>query len=121
ELPKASATSTAKVDRVSGKLATECTPPDAIDTVTGGGISAEVSPSDPAYQRWQPPVAALAASLGLATGGLPTAKDDVHKCSDVKPTVSIAVTPNSGSAFAITANVTSGTFTANKLILLYNG
>ena len=121
ELPKASATSTAKIDKVSGKLATECTPPDAIDTVTGGGISAEVSPSDPAYQRWQPPVAALAASLGLATGGLPTAKDDVHKCSDVKPKVSITVTPNSGSTFAVTANVTSGTFTANKLILLYNG
>ena len=121
EMPKASSSQSAKVDKVSGKLATDCTPPDAIDTVSGGGISAEVSPNDPAFQRWNPPVAALAASLGLAGGGLPTQKDDVHKCSDAKPTISISVSPNSGSSFTITAKVTSGTFPANKLILLYNG
>lgn len=119
--PKANTGASARVDKVSGKLATDCTPPDAIDTIYSGGITAEVSPNDPAYRNWQPPVAALAARLGMSTGGLPTAPDDVHQCSDAKPNISISVSPNSGSNFTISASVTSGTFPANKLLLLYNG
>lgn len=114
-------TQTAKIDKVSGKLATACTPDAAIETVTGGGISAEIPPSDPAYMRWQAPVAALARTLGYSAGGgaIPTTNDDLHNCSDTKPTVSVSAT-NSGGGLSITATVTSGTHTANKLVIKFD-
>lgn len=99
----------AKIDKVSGKLATDCTPPQAVDTAYSSEIHAEIPATDPAYSRWEPPVAGLAASLGYAQGGtLPTEKDDVHSCSDTKPSVSLTATGT--GPIHITASVTPGTF-----------
>lgn len=117
-----SQTTTGKIDKVSGKLATDCTPADAIQEVTAGQITAEIPKTDPSFARWQAPVAALAVSIGYSSGGnLPTDKDDVHNCSDAKPSVTLIVTPPSGSTFTITANVSSGTFPANKVVFYANG
>ncbi len=107
-------TRSAKVDKVSKKLATDCTPPLAIETAYSSEIHAEIPSTDQAYSRWEPPVAGLAASLGFAQGGtLPTQNDDVHSCGDEKPTVTI--TAAGSGPIRITATVTSGTFPANKL------
>src|SRR5207253_155144 len=51
--PTATASQTAKIDKVSGKLATACTPPLAVDTVTSNDMNAEIPPNDPSYGRWE--------------------------------------------------------------------
>ncbi len=117
----APASSAAKINKLDGKLATECTPIDAQQDVTANSISAEIPPNDISFPRWNPPVAALAAGLGLSSGtGIPTEKSTMHSCTDAKPTVSIDVNPSSGSAFIISASVTSGTFPVNQLVILIN-
>lgn len=110
---------TAEVDKVSGKLATECTPAAARENRTSSEIHAEIPPTDPAYSRWEGPVAALAASLGFGGGGsISSEKDNIHNCSDVKPSVQLSI---SGSGpLTIRATVTSGTHTANKLDIYFD-
>jgi membrane peptidoglycan carboxypeptidase len=121
QVPQPSSDQQAKIDKVSGKLATECTPADAIETISAGLITAEVPPTDISYARWQPPVAAIAASLGMSGGSIPTEKDNVHSCSDIKPAVAVSTDKSSGANFTITAVVSSGTHTANKLIFYMDG
>lgn len=103
-------TETAVIDSVSKKLATECTPDLAKQTVTGGGILSELPSSDPSYKRWMAPVSTRYGAGG--GGAIPTEKDDVHKCDDVKPTVSLTVSPVVGSPgkYKLTATATAGTF-----------
>lgn len=110
----------AQIDRVSGNLATSCTPPAAVQTITAGQIHAEISAADPLYSHWQPPVAALASRLGYSSGGgsIPTDSDTVHSCSDTKP--SVAVSATGSNPLHITGNVTSGTFPANKLTVYFD-
>ncbi len=106
----------AVVDKVSGKLATDCTPEAAKQTVFATDIHAEIPSTDPSYPRWEPPVEDLARRLGFQEGGtLPTEHDDVHKCSDVKPTINVSVQDFGLGYEEITAQVGSGTFIANKL------
>lgn len=117
----APASASGKINKLDGKLATECTPADALQDVTANAITAEIPSTDISYPRWQPPVAALASSLGLASGaGIPTEKSTMHNCSDVKPTVTISVTPSSGANFIVSSIVTSGTNPATKLIYYAN-
>jgi membrane peptidoglycan carboxypeptidase len=109
----------ARVDTVSGKLATACTPEAAVQTVTAGSVRAEIPATDPLYKNWAGPVAALAATLGYSAGGaIPTDNDNVHNCSDAKPTVSVTATPSSPTT--ITATVASGTFPASKLEIFFD-
>ncbi len=109
----------ATIDKVSGLLATDCTPPLAKQTAYSSEIHAEIPSSDPAYGRWEPPVAALAASLGYANGGsLPTASDNVHNCNDTKPSVTLTVNDIGSGVVDIKAQWSSGTFTVNKLDIL---
>jgi membrane peptidoglycan carboxypeptidase len=116
----ATETRSAKIDKLSGKLATDCTPPLAIDTAYSSEIHAEIPPNDPAYARWEAPVQALAAKLGYQQGGaLPTENDDRHSCSDTKPKVNLS-TSVSGSNIEITAAVTPGTFSASKLEIYFD-
>lgn len=112
-------TQTATIDKISGKLATDCTPAAARETITASSITAEVPPTDPQYKNWQPPIAALARTLGQSGGGvIPTEKDTLHNCSDTKPTVQISATGT--GPIQITANVVSGTHTANNLTIYLN-
>lgn len=102
-------TETAVIDSVSKKLATECTPDLAKQTVTGGGILSELPSSDPSYKRWMEPISKRYGSAG--GGAIPTEKDDVHKCDDVKPTVTLTVTPTATvGKYKLTATTTAGTF-----------
>ncbi|MBP9827164.1 transglycosylase domain-containing protein [Candidatus Saccharibacteria bacterium] len=113
--------SSGKINKLDGKLATECTPTDALQDVNANSITAEIASTDISYARWQPPVAALAAKLGFTAGAsLPTEKSTMHDCSDTKPTVSISVSPSSGSKFTITATVVSGKNPAQKLLYFIN-
>ncbi len=112
--PTSTSTRSAKIDKVSHKLATDCTPALAVETAYSGDIHAEIPSTDPAYGRWEPPVAGLAASLGFAQGGtLPSANDDVHNCSDIKPAVNLSVTGS--GPIHIKVMVTPGTFPAKQL------
>jgi hypothetical protein len=109
----------AQIDTVSGKLATECTPPLAISTAYSSAILPEITKSDnpSQYALW---LAALQ-HAGYATGGggLPTDYDDVHHCDDTKPQVSI-VGLHGGGPYNFTVQVTSGTFAADKLQVYFD-
>lgn len=113
--------SSGKINKLDGKLATECTPEDAIQSVTANSLTAEIPSTDISYPRWQAPINGLAASLGFTGGAsIPSEKSTMHSCSDVKPTVSILVAPSSGSSFIVGAAVISGTNPANKLTYYVN-
>lgn len=96
-------------DRVSGKRATECTPPLAIEETTGG--TASQFSSDPFYN--------------LATNT--EDKDDVHKCEDIKPSVSVASINNGDGKYTFEVSVGAGTHPissekfAGKLTVSING
>jgi 1A family penicillin-binding protein len=113
--PAASKSQSAQVDKVSGKLATACTPPLAVQTVYSNAMQAEIPRDDPAFGRWNAPVQGLANQLGYTAGaGIPTEQDNVHNCSDAKPNIgSFTVTGN--GPYTISANWSSGTFQVNKV------
>lgn len=77
-----------KVDKTTGKLATENCPPELVETRIYSPIQAEISKNDPAFGRWNPPVLAWAKRAGHATstGDIPTEKCDVHTGKDL-PTI----------------------------------
>ena len=112
----------ATIDTVSGKLATDCTPEAARKEITGSLITAEIPPTDPSYSRWNPPVQALASSLGYQQGGsIPSEKDDIHQCGDPVPVVSLAASPASGSIFTLTATTTTGRFPISQVAFYIDG
>lgn len=88
---KAGTSEKVTIDKVSNKLATDCTPPLAREETRGGSASA--FSSDP-----------------FVDGGGANVKenDDVHNCSDAKPGISLSVAPQ-GSNFQVSATVSSGT------------
>ena len=80
------------IDKVSKKLATDCTPPLAREETTGGSASA--FSSDPYVDG----------------GGANTnEEDDVHKCSDKKPSVSVSAQSNGSNSYQIASSVQGGT------------
>lgn len=99
-------TKKAEIDTVSKKLATECTPDLARQTITGGGIRSELPTSDPMYKNWIGPVQAR---YGGAGGAIPTDKDDVHTCDPAdKPTVTLSKASLGGGKYTLTATATQG-------------
>lgn len=96
-------------DRVSKKRATECTPPAAVEEVQEGN-AAQFS-SDPFYDS--------------ATNS--EDEDDVHKCEDIKPSVSISSTDNGSGKYSFNVVVAAGTHPISaegfpgKLNLTVNG
>lgn len=115
---KAGRTSSAVIDSVSKKLATACTPEAAKQTVTGGGILGELPTSDPSYSRW---MVSISGKYGSGGGAIPTEKDDVHKCDDVKPIVSLSAVSNGSGKYTLTATVTPGTFPLKTLNFKIDG
>ncbi len=76
------------IDKVSGMLATSCTPPDARETV-GGSTSSSLNVD--IYSGGAPNIS-TSSSSATSTTAQPT--DNVHSCADQKPTINItAVTP----------------------------
>jgi len=79
------------IDRVSKKRANECTPPLAVEEVKEGD-AAQYS-SDPFYNS--------------ATNS--EEEDDIHKCEDVKPTISVETFDNGGGDYTVEVSVGAGT------------
>ncbi len=86
------------IDKVSNKLATDCTPPLAKQTV-GGNTSANRFSIDIFYG---PGASGTGGSTSSAT-------DDVHICSDSKPAITLTATDNKDGTFTLTATATAGT------------
>lgn len=80
-----------KIDKVSKKRASECTPPLAIEELSEGG-AAQFS-SDPFYNS----------ATNTET------PDDVHKCEDVKPTVTLESVDNGNGMYTFEVVVGAGT------------
>lgn len=78
------------IDKVSNKLATDCTPPRAREEVTGGSA------------------AAFSGDRFVTGGANVEEKDDVHRCEDIRPSISISVLPQGGD-YLIGATVAAGT------------
>lgn len=117
----ASSTQEAVIDKVSNKLATDCTPALARRKITGIGIEAEIPESDPAWPRWNPPVQALAGRLGFGGGGvIPKEKDDVHNCNDDKPSVELSA-KDDGEKITIRATAVKGTHALDQITISYKG
>lgn len=86
------------IDRVSNKLATDCTPPKARQETTD--TIAESFSGD--------------TFVGGGGGNNTEERDDIHKCDDVKPGISFSVTNLSGNQYRIEANATAGTHPLNS-------
>ena len=79
------------IDVISSKLATECTPNLAKKTLDTSGASAFSGDT-------------------FVGGGVNTEeKDDIHLCSDSRPTVSVSVAKGSGNSFSLSATLGQGT------------
>ncbi|MDN5275719.1 MAG: hypothetical protein JWN33_368 [Candidatus Saccharibacteria bacterium] len=93
-------------DKVSKKKATDCTPDAARISL---GVT---KTTDPISKK----------ETILAPDGYDaSAEDDVHQCSDVKPSVSVTVTKEGGNNYKITANPTKGTFALDELTVSVGG
>lgn len=90
------ATASQKIDQISNKIATDCTPQRAIKAGMGGNSNTF------SIDKF------VGAGVAAASA---TDKDDVHKCEDAKPTISLTnkdFTCSNGGC-VITANVNAGT------------
>ncbi len=119
------------IDKVSGKIATSCTPELAKQTLGGSA-----APNTYSIDQFYPPGQTSSSTSNANTG----AQDDVHNCSDAKPSVASffinGQDASGGGSFdcsgscAITTTVTAGTHAFNdpaypqypgKVSLLVNG
>ncbi len=78
-------------DKVSNKVSTECTPPLALEEISDSDAAS--FSSDPFYNS--------------ATSSAD--KDDIHKCDDIKPTVSLAYSDNGDGSYSFNVSIGSGT------------
>jgi membrane peptidoglycan carboxypeptidase len=109
-----------RIDKVSGKEATECTPELAIESNGSGSVLPEIPATDSQYTRWNTGViAGLGFSYGSKAGGA-GGKDDKHSCSDVKPTAALEVSGSAGN-YVFKATATSGTFPAARIQIKLDG
>ena len=103
--PKTTTSQNSTIDRVSNKLATNCTPASAKQTV--GGSSA---PNQFSVDIFYPPGGGSSASSSTNNTG---ASDDVHSCSDSPPTISLTATDNGNGTATLLAAVSAGSHRFN--------
>ena len=85
------------IDKVSGKIATDCTPPAAKQTL-GGNAAPDTFSVD------------LFTGAGGAANAGSAATDDVHNCGDAKPSISTyTVTDLGGGQYQLSATAVAGT------------
>lgn len=87
-------------DKVSKKKATDCTPANARIEI---GVT---KTTDPITKR----------AAYIAPDGYDASRDDdIHKCEDVKPSVSVTTAKKAGNTVEITVNITQGTHPLSSL------
>lgn len=119
--PAPASSTEVKIDKLSGKLATECTPELAIQTSGGGSVLPELPAADPSYSRWNSAVqAGLGFSYGSTASGGVSGTDDRHSCSDTKPKATLEVSGSAGN-YIFTAKAISGTFPASTIQIKLDG
>jgi membrane peptidoglycan carboxypeptidase len=104
--PKATSSQSQTIDKVSNKLATTCTPASAKDIVGGNA-----APNSFSVDNYYPPGSNGSAASSAAANS--AASDDVHKCSDSPPTISVTATDNNNGTATIAAFVSAGTHPLN--------
>jgi hypothetical protein len=102
------------IDTISGKLATECTPERAKETTKESGVLPEIDEDDPMFPLW-----AKSAPYGATADS--EDKDDVHKCSDALPNVSVSHSVVNGDIVELSATVSKGTHPMDTLNFKING
>jgi hypothetical protein len=103
--PKSVSSQSSTIDRVSNKLATSCTPASAKQTVGGNA-----APNAFSVDNYYPP----GGSGGTSSTAANTASsDDVHKCSDSPPTISVTATDNGNGSATLAAFVSAGSHPLN--------
>ncbi|HXR49553.1 MAG TPA: transglycosylase domain-containing protein, partial [Verrucomicrobiae bacterium] len=96
--------SSATIDKVSGKLATSCTPASAKEYVSNGNAAS-----------WNVDIfhggKASVGNSGVnnSTSSTSSATDDVHNCNDSPPTITLTAPSDCNTSCTITATVTQGT------------
>jgi len=98
--PRVGGVQSSTIDRVSNKLATNCTPPLAKQTV-GGSAAADRFSADIFY------------GSGATANAQTSVNDDVHSCSDNPPSVNLTATDNNNGTATLTAFVSAGTHPLN--------
>jgi len=101
--PKAASSSNSVIDKVTNKLATNCTPPAAKETV-GGSAAPNIYSIDLFYPPGQ---------TSSTSSANTAASDDVHNCSDNPPTINLTATQNPDNTYQIAAFVSAGTHPFN--------
>ncbi len=91
------------LDKVSGKVATSCTPPLAKDTVYNANVA---SWNIDIFQGGRQSVGSGSTGSTKTTAA---PNDDVHNCNDSPPTVTLTAPPSCDTTCTITATVTQGT------------
>lgn len=98
----AAKSTTQVLDKVSNKVATNCTPALAKDSAANSNTA-----------TWNADIfnggVANVNSSKKSTTSSPTATDDVHNCNDVKPSITLTAPDNCESSCTITATVSQGT------------
>ena len=75
------------IDKVSGHLATECTPMLALKELTSSALVPELNSKHPSYQRWMTPIWQNLASR--LDNRIPNQIDNLHSCNDRLPDLTI--------------------------------
>lgn len=88
------------IDKISNKLATDCTPALARQTV-GGNSTANAFSIDIFYPK--------GANASTTNSTATRETDDVHSCSDEKPVVSVTASDNGNGTYTVVAAATAGT------------
>ncbi len=103
----------ATIDKVSGLLATDCTPPLAQDVAYSSAILPEITYAENStqYNLWLKGL--QAAGYTTSGGTLPTASDNIHACDDAKPIVTISGATG-GGPYNFNVKVTLGAFGTTK-------
>ena len=99
----AKTTTSATTDRVSGKVATSCTPAAAKQTVTNGNANFWN------VDTFSGGKANLTAAGGPSGPAAPAPQDDVHNCNDAQPTITLTAPATCDTSCTITATVSQGT------------
>ncbi len=100
-------TTTVQIDRVTGKLATDCTPKSALKELATSALWPELPDDDPAYRTWTYPIWK---NLGFRLdSSIPIEIDDLHKCSDSPPEIDVKISGDCRKVCQLTIKTTAGT------------